>query len=56
MGAVLHNHWETGKGRTAMIKVRRPALAWNLKSAVYGLTFLQACAALRGFAALAHNR
>ena len=32
-GADLHNHWETGKGRAAMIEVRRPALAWNLKSA-----------------------
>ena len=35
------SHWETGKGRPAMIEVRRPALARNLKSAVYGLTFLQ---------------
>lgn len=35
------SHWETGKGRPAMIEVRRPASAWNLKSAVYGLTFLQ---------------
>lgn len=42
-GAVLHNHWETGKGKIAKTEVRRPALAWNLKSAVYGLTFLQIC-------------
>ena len=40
-GAGLQNHWETGKGRPAMIEVRIPASAWNLKSAVYGLTFLQ---------------
>ena len=42
-GAVLHNHWETGKGKIAKTEVRRPALAWNLKSAVYGLAFLQIC-------------
>ena len=31
----FRNHWETGKGETAMIEVRRTALAWNLRSAVH---------------------
>ena len=43
------NHWETGKGRAAMIKVRRPAQTWNFNSAVYGLTFLQVCKHFRPF-------
>lgn len=31
----FRDHWETGKGETAMIEVRRTALAWNLRSAVH---------------------
>ena len=34
-GAVFQNHWFTGKGEAAMNEVRRSALAWNLRSAVY---------------------
>lgn len=32
---LFRNHWATGKGEAAMIEVRRTALAWNLRSAVY---------------------
>ena len=46
-GAVLQNHWETGKGKIAKTEVRRPALAWNLRSAVYGSIFLQVCTRLQ---------
>jgi hypothetical protein len=31
----FRDHWAAGKGKAAMIEVRRTALAWNLRSAVY---------------------
>ena len=39
MGAFLQSHWETGKGRNVKNKVRKPAWAWNLGSAVYRTLF-----------------
>ena len=35
------DHWETGKRAAAMNEARRPALMWNVRSAVYGSVFSQ---------------
>ena len=39
-GSCFRSHWETGKGRAVMIKVRRTALTWNFRTAVHSACIL----------------